>query len=291
MSKMKVSVIVPTYNRPQALTLCLASLARQSLLPDEVLIADDGSRDETRQAISQFRDSPECSFVLKHIWQEDDGFRKPRILNETVRNATGEYLLFIDGDCLAHRHWLRNHLRNAEPNTMLGGKRVDLGENLSAELLRTNQLITTFGIRLLLDSIKGRTRKAEESLVITSTFIRRLAHRDYISNDGIWGCNFSVHKDLFFAINGCDEDFKDGSIEDNDLGIRVLNSGGKLKSVRNLANVFHLWHKSSWNFTSEKFLYNKAILDKRISLKESRCHNGISKESAPIPDVSFGKLL
>lgn len=287
---MKTSVIVPSYNRPQELQLCLLSLAQQSHLPDEVLIADDGSRDETRQVIARFSDSPECPFVLRHIWQEDDGFRKPRILNETVRNATGDYLLFIDGDCLAHRHWLRNHLRNAEPNTMLGGKRVDIGESLSAQLLRTNQLITSFGIRLLWDSIMGGTRKAEEALVFTSTLVRRLAHRDQISNDGIWGCNFSVHKELFFAINGCDEDFKDGSIEDNDLGIRVLNSGGKLKSVRNLANVFHLWHKSSWNFTSEKFLYNKAILEKRILLKESRCYNGISNDPAPIPDDSSGKL-
>lgn len=283
---MRVSVIVPTYNRPSELKLCLLSLANQSQLPDEVLIADDGSGEETRQLINRFRDSPECSFVLKHVWQEDDGFRKPRILNETVRNATGEYLVFIDGDCLAHRYWLRNHLSNAEPKTILGGKRVDIGESLSAQLLRTNQLITTFGIRLLWDSVMGGTRKAEEALVFKSMLIRRLAHRDYISNDGIWGCNFSIYKDLFYSINGCDEDFKDGSIEDNDLGIRVLNSGGKLKSVRNLANVFHLWHKSSWNFTSEKFLYNKAILDKRISLKESRCLNGIIKIAAPRSEVS-----
>lgn len=272
---MKVSVIVPTYNRPSELHLCLLSLAQQSQFPDEVLIADDGSGDETRQTIDRFRASADCPFVLRHIWQEDDGFRKPRILNETVRNATGDYLAFLDGDCLAHRHWLRNHLRNAEPDAMLGGKRVDIGQSLSTELLRTNQLITTFGIRLLWDSMTGGTRKAEEALVFTSSLIRRLAHRDQISNDGIWGCNFSVPTDLFFAINGCDEDFQDGSIEDNDLGIRVLNSGGKLKSVRNLANVFHLWHKSSWNFTSEKYLHNKSILHKRIVLNESRCMNGI----------------
>jgi len=274
---MRTSIIVPTYNRPYALNLCLLSLARQSRLPDEVLIADDGSGEETRQTIDRFRDSAACPFVLKHIWQEDDGFRKPRILNETVRNATGDYLLFIDGDCLAHRHYVYNHLRNAEPNAILGGKRVDLGQRLSESLLRHGRLITNIGVGMLWDSIVGDTRKAEEALVITSPLLRHLSKLDKISDDGIWGCNFSVPKALFYAINGCDEDFLDGSIEDNDLGIRVLNSGGKLKSVRYLANVFHLWHKSSWSFTSEKYLQNRRIMEQRIVLKEPRCRNGIIK--------------
>ena len=274
---MKTSVVVPTYNRPHALNLCLLRLARQSTLPDEVLIADDGSGDETRQTIEDFRNSAACPFVLKHIWQEDDGFRKPRILNDTVRNATGDYLLFIDGDCLAHRQYVSNHLRNAEPNAILGGKRVDLGQRLSESLLGNGRLITSIGVGMLWDSIIGETRKAEEALVITSPFLRQLSKLDKISNDGIWGCNFSVPKALFYAINGCDEDFLDGSIEDNDLGIRVLNSGGKLKSVRYLANVFHLWHKSSWSFTSEKYLHNRQIMDQRIALKEPRCRNGIVK--------------
>jgi glycosyltransferase involved in cell wall biosynthesis len=272
---MKTTVIVPTYNRPQELELCLLSLAQQSQLPDEVLIADDGSGSETRQLIERFSESAECPFQLKHIWQEDDGFRKPRILNETVRNSTGDYLLFIDGDCLAHRHWLRQHLLHSEPDAILGGKRVDLGEKYSKELLRTKRLVSKVDFRLIWESVFGDTRKAEEGLILSSHFLRQRAHRDRINDDGIWGCNFSLPKKLFYSINGCDEDFLDGSIEDNDLGIRVLNSGGKVKSVRNLANVFHLWHKSSWSFTSEKYLHNKRILEQRIERKESRCVNGL----------------
>lgn len=275
MNLVKISVIVPTYNRPSALHLCLRSLAQQSRFPDEVLIADDGSSDETRQTIDRFRDSADCPFFLRHVWQEDDGFRKPRILNETVRNASGDYLAFLDGDCLAHRHWLRQHLRNAEPNAILGGKRVDLGQHLSETLLSKGLLLNKLDINLLWNSVMDDTRKAEEALVIPSPLLRRLANLDRISNDGIWGCNFSLPKSLFFAINGCDEDFLDGSIEDNDLGIRVLNGGGKLKSVRFQANVFHLWHKSSWSFTSEKYRHNRRILEQRIALKEPRCRNGI----------------
>jgi GT2 family glycosyltransferase len=102
-----------------------------------------------------------------------------------------------------------------------------------------------------------------------------MLHRDRITDDGVWGCNFSLYKDLFYAINGCDEDFLDGSIEDNDLGIRVLNQGGKLRSVRNFAIIFHLWHKSSWSFQNEKYLHNLAIMHSRIANKEKQCTNGI----------------
>lgn len=272
---MKTSVIVPTYNRPRELRLCLLSLARQSVLPDEVLVADDGSGEETRRTINEFAASRNGLFPVRHIWQEDEGFRKPHILNETVRSATGEYLIFIDGDCMAHRHFVRSHLAHAEPGVMLGGKRVDLGEKLSARLLEEGKLLNALTLGLLWDSIINDTRKAEEAVVVSSPLLRKWFCRDRISDDGIWGCNFSVSRELFFAINGCDEDFLDGSIEDNDLGIRVLNSGGSLKSVRSLAVVFHLWHKASWNFSNEKYLHNKRILERRIALRESRCVNGI----------------
>jgi glycosyltransferase involved in cell wall biosynthesis len=270
-----VSIIVSTYNRPQELQLCLLSLAAQSVLPDEVLIADDGSTDETRRTIELFRDSENCPFVLKHIWQEDSGFRKPRILNETVRNASGYYLIFIDGDCMAHREFVRSHLLYAEPDAMLGGKRVDVGPNLSQSLLDKQSILSSLTLPLLWSSVIGDSRKVEEALRIELPFLRRLLHRDLITADGIWGCNFSAHKDLFYAINGCDEDFLDGSVEDNDLGVRVLNRRGKLKSVRALAVVFHLWHPSSWSFHNEKYLHNKKILQQRIASKEARCVNGI----------------
>ncbi len=274
---LKVSVIVPTYNRPKELYLCLLSLSRQSILPHEVIVADDGSGKETRKIIDQFKKSNNCRFVLKHVWQEDFGFRKSQIINKTVRNASGEYLVFIDGDCIAHKHFVRSHLAYSEPDAILGGKRVELGQRFTGRLVNKQKVINMITIGLLWDSIFKDSRKVEESIQIRNHFLRNLLHRDRISDDGIWGCNFSVHKELFYAINGCDEDYLDGSIEDNDLGIRVLNYGGKVKSVRALAIVFHLWHRSSWSFSNEKYLFNRSILEKRIALREPRCTNGIMK--------------
>ncbi len=274
---MKISVIVPTYNRPKALMLCLLSLAGQSLIPHEVLIADDGSTRETRDSVQTMQKELKHVFPIKHVWQEDIGFRKPRILNETVRQSSGEYLVFIDGDCMAHRYFVRSHVENSDPDAVLSGKRVEIGQQLTEKLLAEGWLLNSLGVRLLWDAAFGDSRKVEEAVQIKNRNLRRLMHRDRITPDGVWGCNFSLYKDLFIGINGCDEDFVDGSIEDNDLGIRVLNQGKHIESVRGLAIVFHLWHKSTWGFQNEKYQHNLAILKKRIENKESICRNGYVK--------------
>ncbi len=274
---MKVTVIVPTYNRPQALRLCLLSLAKQSVLPDEVLIADDGSTSETHDMVSEMQQHLKKVFPIRHVWHEDRGFRKPKILNETVRQSTGDYLVFIDGDCMAHRHFVRSHIEKSGPDAILSGKRVEIGKELTEQLLARGSVLNTFGPRLVWDAVRGRSRKVEEALMIRNPFLRRITHRDRITDDGVWGCNFSLYKDLFVAINGCDEDFLDGSIEDNDLGIRVLTQGKRVQSVRGLALIFHLWHSSSWSFENEKYQHNLAILKRRIANREPFCKNGIKK--------------
>jgi hypothetical protein len=216
-------------------------------------------------------------FPVNHVWQEDIGFRKPRILNEAVRQAAGDYLVFIDGDCMAHRHYIRAHAERSDPAAILSGKRVDIGRQLTERLLEEERVLNSPELRLLLDSLTGASRKVEEAFQIKNPLLRRLMHRDRITDDGVWGCNFSLYKDLFMAINGCDEDFLDGSLEDNDLGIRVLNQGKQLRSMRGLAIIFHLWHPSSWSFESEKYQYNLGIIKRRTEMKETFCKNGIRK--------------
>lgn len=274
---MKISVIVPTYNRPKALKLCLLSLASQSIMPYDILIADDGSTAETRDTVLEMQEKLKHAFPVKHIWHEDIGFRKPKILNETVRQSTGDYLIFIDGDCMAHRHFIRSHVENSSPEAILSGKRVEIGKELTMRLLDRGTILNSFNLRLLWDAAMSRSRKVEEAIMIRNRYLRHMTHRDRITDDGVWGCNFSLYKDLFIAINGCDEDFLDGSIEDNDLGIRVLNQGKQVRSVRGLAIIFHLWHNSSWSFENDKYQHNLAILKRRITNRETVCKNGIRK--------------
>ncbi len=274
---MKLSVIVPTYNRPQALKLCLLSLASESIVPHEVLIADDGSTVETREMVFDMQKKLKRVFPIQHVWHEDIGFRKPKILNETVRRSTGDYLIFVDGDCMAHRHFIRSHIEYSSPDAILSGKRVEIGKELTEYLLTSGTIMNSFSLRLLWDAVMKGSRKVEEAIMLRNRYLRRITHRDRITDDGVWGCNFSLYKNLFIAINGCDEDFLDGSIEDNDLGIRVLNQGKQIRSVRGLAIIFHLWHKSSWSFENDKYQHNLAILKRRIDNRETVCKNGIRK--------------
>lgn len=280
MTKMNITVIVPTYNRPQALELCLRSLALQSLPPDEVMIADDGSGPETKETVQRMTGELKDRFHIRHVWQEDIGFRKPKILNETVRQSTGDYLIFIDGDSMAHRDFVLSHAGMSAPFSILSGKRAEIGRSLTDRMTKMGRPIVSLRPILVWDAVFGgenKSRKVEEAIRIENVLLRRMLHRDRITDDGVWGCNFSLSKDLFYAINGCDEDFVDGSIEDNDLGIRVLNMGGKLRSVRNYAIIFHLWHKSSWSFQNEKYLHNLAVMKRRIANKEKQCRNGIRR--------------
>ena len=280
MSKLHTSVIVPTYNRPKALELSLRSLALQSLLPDEVLIADDGSGQETREAVLTCAEELKHLFPIKHVWQEDIGFRKPMILNEIVRRSKGDYLIFIDGDSMAHRNFVQAHVQAASVDAILSGKRVEIGQALTERLLKTGTIINRFSAKLLWDAIAGgsaKTRKVEEAIQVKVPYLRKLLHRDRITDDGVWGCNFSLPRSLFYDINGCDEEFVDGSIEDNDIGIRVLNQGKQLRSVRGLAIIYHLWHRTTWSFENEKYQQNLAILKRRIENKEPYCKHGIRK--------------
>jgi GT2 family glycosyltransferase len=179
---------------------------------------------------------------------------------------------------MAHRQFVLSHVKFSAPFSILSGKRVDIGRNLTGKLLNRGRPIVSLRPDMVWDALFGgkvKSRKVEEAIRIQNGFLRKVLHRGRITDDGVWGCNFSLHKELFYTVNGCDEDFIDGSIEDNDIGIRVLNQGGKLRSVRNLAIIFHLWHKSSWSFQNEKYLHNLAIMHRRIANKEKQCRNGI----------------
>jgi glycosyltransferase involved in cell wall biosynthesis len=272
---MKISAIVATYNQPGFLRLCIRSLSVQSMLPSEILVADDGSGIETRDAVHEMTEELKESIPVRHIWHEDDGFQKPKIMNEAVRNASGEYLVFIDGDCMAHPDFIRAHVERSDPRAILAGRRAEIGADLTGRLLKEERVLNQFRFELLLDSMRGRSRRVEESFPIRHPWLRRILNRDRITRDGVWGCNFSIGRQLFFDINGYDEDIL--AAEDNDLGIRVLNLGGEVRSVRGLAIVFHMYHDSRWSFASESYLYSLGIIRRRIENRESRCVNGIVK--------------
>src|SRR5512135_2579733 len=144
---MKISVIFTTYNKPDYLRLCVLSFAQQSLLPSEVIVADDGSTEETGALIHEMKNRFSNLFTIKHVWHEDVGFRRSGILNKAAREASGDYLIFTDGDCMAHRHFVRSHVEYSHPSAVLGGRRIELGKELTERLLREGSIINSLNMR------------------------------------------------------------------------------------------------------------------------------------------------
>lgn len=272
----RVTVIIATYNRPRHLALCIQSIAASSVLPSEVLVADDGSTAETGECILRMQKSFGHLFPIVHVKQQHVGCRKQRIVNEAVRRSTGNYLFFTDGDCTVHRDCLREHLERSDPRAILAGQRVQIGEQLTEKLLATGTAVNALNLELLLDFVTRKSHHGQEAFVVRNKVLRKLLKKDRIKpTTSVIGCNCSLPKKLFMDINGYDEDFQGFGDEDADLGVRVLNHGGFIRSVRNLAIVFHLYHVGTWDMGTEQFKNNALIKKQRIESKASFCRNGI----------------
>ena len=128
-----ISVIVSTYNRPDALGACLRSLGRQTMTNFEIVVADDGSGPQTRDVIDAW--TPKLNVPLRHVWQEDRGFRLAEIRNRAIAATSGDYLIFLDGDCIAPSGFVAAHRALAEPGFFVGGNRVLLSRALTEDIL------------------------------------------------------------------------------------------------------------------------------------------------------------
>jgi glycosyltransferase involved in cell wall biosynthesis len=274
----KISVIVATYNRPRYLRHCILSLAASSVPPAEVLVADDGSAAETTETIGELQRQLADAFPVVHVWQEHEGCRKQRIVNEAVRRSTGDYLFFTDGDCTVHRTCLQAHQERSDPAAILAGQRVQFGRELTEALLASGTVVNALSYSVLTDFLARRSHHLQEAFIIRNGLLRTVLKKDRIKPaSSVIGCNCSLPKQLFLDINGYDEDFLGFGDEDADLGIRVINNGGSIRSVRNLAVVFHHWHPGTWDMTTEQFKHNAMIKQRRIENREAYCHNGITK--------------
>jgi len=269
------SLIVSFYNDAQALGLVLSALGDQTCPPTEVVIADDGSTRAARDAMQGAIDS--STLDVKHVWQEDRGFRKTRILNEAVRTARSEYLIFLDGDCIPQRHFVEDHLAHARPHTCLSGRRACLSESASLRLRHSKapaRFVSRNGWRLALEYIRRRGRNIEKGFRITQPLLRRaLGTRPH----KLTGCNFSLHRQDLLAINGFDERYEQPGIgEDGDLDWRLRRAGMTIEPVVFLATQLHLHHAkliSSGN--------NKALFAAVMAADSAWTPFGIERRPAP----------
>lgn len=231
------SLIISTYNWPQALQLCLYSVMQQHVLPSEVIIADDGSGEETFAIIEHFK--PNFPVPLIHCWHHDDGFKLAQIRNKAMAIAKGEYIIQIDGDIILHPFFIKDHLHIAEENHFVTGSRILLNEKTTRSLFIENKINYHFLQR------KGKNFFNRLRFV----FLQDLLSKRYKTRGkhlyDVKGCNMAFWKKDIIRVNGYDESFTGWGREDSDIAIRLINAGVQKKFLKFGGIQYHLYHKEA----------------------------------------------
>ncbi len=265
---MLISLIVTTYNRPDALKLVLQALDEQNDKDFEVIIGDDGSREETTQLIKQLQS--EVKYPLIHAWQNDEGFRLARVRNLATLKSHGEYLIFLDGDCIPRRDFIKVHRKLMQTNTVVAGNRVLLSQEYTNKVLASQERIESNSffkwIKLYL---KGNIKRILP-LINLHGYSSKLRYNK--SWKKVRGCNFALFRKDLFNVNGCDSSFEGWGYEDSDLAIRLIHNGIKIKSGRYASAVLHLFHKENDRSLQKE---NLQRLQKRINSDQVKAVDGI----------------
>jgi glycosyltransferase involved in cell wall biosynthesis len=253
------SLIIATYNWAEALHCNLLSVARQRVLPKEVIIADDGSDVRTRAVISQMRDVIPVPIV--HVWQEDLGFRKSRILNKAVASTTGSYLIQVDGDVLLHPSFIADHMAAAETGVFVRGTRARLTAARTEASLRNTDVNLRFysaGVYHRLNAMRLPVQW-------------RLGHRKEMKSCSVRGSNLAYWKADFLLVNGYNNELDGWGHEDEELAARFINNNIGKKIVKLAAVQFHLHHEE---LPRPNEPYHRQIIEETLVTKVKRCTNG-----------------
>ena len=259
---MLVSLIITTYNSPAALLLVLKSVERQSTLPSEVIVADDGSNKNTQELIKNFQLTT-CLKII-HSWQKDTGFRASKSRNKAIAKSDGDYIVLIDGDVILHPKFIRDHIKNSEIGCFIQGTRVLLTEDATKDIFKRMSIIFSYYSH----GIKNR-KNAFHSDFLSKLFVKK---KKYLT--GIKTCNMSFFKEDCVNINGFNNDFEGWGREDSEFAVRLLNSGILRKNLRFNAIQLHLWHTEN---TKVSLRQNDVILNSSINNNSKWCNNGIDK--------------
>lgn len=262
---MQISLIITTYNWKEALQLSLLSVLSQTILPLEIVVADDGSGQETADLVREFASS--SSVPVIHSWQEDRGFRSARSRNKAIAKAKGEYIILIDGDIVLEPNFIADHRTFASPGYFVQGTRALLGPELSALALRNGNLRLPFWAR-------GVENKKN---CLRSVLLARLFSFKGRGLRGIKTCNFAFWKLDALRVNGFNEEFVGWGREDSEFAARLTNTGIKRRNVKFHALGYHLHHPEN---ARDRLAVNDDILKRTIEGQLKWCEKGIKQHLA-----------
>ena len=217
----------------------LESYLAQDARGFDLIVADDGSTDETRRLVEDCaRHAP---FAVRHLWQEDLGFRAAAIRNRALAATGADYVIFSDGDCVAPPDFVARHVQLAEPGYFLAGSRVLLSEAFTARALAERLPLYRWDAWVWLRAwLRGDVNRCLPLLRLPDGGFRKRSPARW---EGVKTCNLSAWREDLLRVNGIDESYTGWGLEDSDVVIRLLRAGVRHKSARFAAPLFHLWHR------------------------------------------------
>ncbi len=245
------ALVITTYNKPELLELVLETAIRQKVAPHEIIVADDGSKEETERVVRKA--AKESTVTIKHVWQKDQGFRLNRSRNNAIAVAESEYITLIDGDCFVREWFIHDHLYFARPGRLVLGRRINIKKEAQKRILQTRNTRVNFFTR-------GTTRK--------SALIRSLALAQLLSAyqpdkskdasvslkwrwDGAFGANMAFFRDDAIRVNGFNELWNHYGDDDLEFCVRLERNGVRRFKVRHYATNYHFQHDVHFGVVSE----------------------------------------
>ncbi|MBS0216938.1 MAG: glycosyltransferase family 2 protein [Proteobacteria bacterium] len=265
------SLVVSTYNWKEALALCLHSIAAQRVLPLEVVVADDGSREDTAELIRTM--AADFPVPLIHAWQEDAGFRLARVRNLGIAASSGDYVIFLDGDLILHPRFVADHLALIRPGIFLQGSRLNATPEESARLLAGGK--PKFSPFM---DMEGRYKRKH------ALRLPWVARRKALTAEGgqMMGCNMGIWRADLDRVNGFDDNYEGWGREDDDISARLKHAGLVRRPIRFAGLAIHLWHKTRWpdGIPPTEVLPNDRFFNKVLAEGTIRCNRGLDAHVA-----------
>ena len=268
---MNIAVIVTTYNRPDALSLALEGYLSQNDKGFELIVADDGSTTETEEVITYYQKKNVIN--IRHVWQEDKGFRAAAVRNRAIAETSADYVIFSDGDCVPLTDFVGQHKTLAEKNWFVAGSRILLSAPFTLNILHEQIPVYNWRIRKWIGArIKNNINRISPffSLPI-SNLLRKVTPNSW---HGVMTCNMGAWRTDLIEINGFDEAYSGWGLEDSDIAIRLIRSNIHRKSARFLLPVLHFWHKEN---DRTQWLENRVRLNELMKSNRLQAAKGVNQ--------------
>jgi glycosyltransferase involved in cell wall biosynthesis len=267
-----ISVIVSTFDRPDALSAVLRGLSRQTDRGFEVVVADDGSGEPTLDLIAEWK--LRLGLPLAHAWHEHQDFRAAEARNRAILASRGAYCIFLDGDCIPRPDFVAQHRRLAAPGWFVAGNRILLSRGLTERILADGIEAENWGLLALIARWPGGVNRLAPALPLPLGPLRNIAPSRW---EGARTCNLAVARADLNLVDGFDASYNGWGLEDSDLAIRLIHAGVKRKDGRFATGVLHLWHPEN---DRARLADNRKRLDGVIASDRTRALRGLSTSGA-----------